>query len=468
MKGWFELLGNGRFLAALFIIILVVCLFPATQVHAASYSRDLTETLALSDSVQVHKYSPILESVSLSDSLVANKFTPRSESLSISDSLQVTVYRLNTSDVSEDLLFSDALGVTVYRYYSKDALGELSLSDSLVANKFTPSYDNLSLSDVVVVEVYRPEGGAFEPRYYLKIDLCGVKQNCRISRTGEILKTIDSVSADGVLTIYIAKGSMVKNQDGKRLRTLQVTVDENPASPPEGEYIIGPAYDFEPNGATFDPSMTLTWCYDPGELREGVNEEDLALACYDEDAHDWVKLECLLDTVNHTITAQVSHFTAFAVLGLEPAPAALAVTNLTISPGKVNTGEDVGVSVSVANGGDLTGSCQITLKVDNVVVGVKEVTVPSRAIKQVAFTISEDSAGTYSVDVNGLTGLFVVEEVEGVAPTPTQQPAPPSPPASPPKGTNWWLVSTTVLAAVMVVGSVSYFVVRKRRKAKGY
>ena len=174
------MLDYGRLLVAISIIILVVCLFPASPVHAASHNRVLTETIALSDSVHVHKYSPILESISLSDSLVANNFTPRSESLPIVDSLQVTVYRLNNNDVSENLLFSDALGVNIYRYYFKYVLGELSLSDSLVANNFTPQSESLSIADSLQITVNG-------------LNKSGVSENLRYHRLPLVKRSTNSI-----------------------------------------------------------------------------------------------------------------------------------------------------------------------------------------------------------------------------------------------------------------------------------
>ncbi|GAJ23619.1 unnamed protein product, partial [marine sediment metagenome] len=155
-----------------------------------------------------------------------------------------------------------------------------------------------------------------------KTDLFGIEGRFLISGEGEILKTIEATSEDGMLTITIPKGTIALEEDGKRLKGLEAVVDESPPDPPEDAHIIGLAYDFRPDGATFDPEITFTWSYDPDALPEDVAEEDLVLAYYDEDAGKWVELDCVVDTKNNIITASVPHFTCFAIIGaVTPPPA---------------------------------------------------------------------------------------------------------------------------------------------------
>ena len=78
----------------------------------------------------------------------------------------------------------------------------------------------------------------------------------------------------------------------------------------------------------------------------------------------------------------------------------------------------------------------------------REVTVAAGASETVTFTTSEDKAGTYAVDVNGLTGSFTVKEAA----------VPPLPPPSP---VNWPLISG-IIAGVVVVGLLIFFLVRRR------
>ena len=270
----------------------------------------------------------------------------------------------------------------------------------------------------------------------VKTNLFGIEASSPISSSGEILGTIVAISGDGMLTLTVLEGTIAL-LEGEPLETLTAVVEPNPPEPPEDAYLIG-AYDFGPDGATFDPPITLIWSYDPNDIPEGVAEEDLVIAYYDEATDRWVELDCVVDTGNNTITASIEHFTTFAIIGvvippepvepepgLAPAPAAFTPSSLKLSPVEVNIGDEVTISLFVVNTGGKSGSYEVTLKVDGVVAATKEVTVSAGFSKEVTFTISKDIAGTYSVDVNGLTDSFTVKEEE-VAVTPAQPISPPA------------------------------------------
>ncbi|GAJ19829.1 unnamed protein product, partial [marine sediment metagenome] len=158
-------------------------------------------------------------------------------------------------------------------------------------------------------------GGWAPPTYYIQTNLFGVEGSYHISSSGKILETIEATSEDGMLTITIPKDTIALDKDGDQLESLEAAVDKSPPAPPEDAHIIGLAYDFGPDGATFDPPITFTWSYDPEALPDVA---DLFLAYYDEDAGKWVELDCVVDAVNNTITASVSHFTTFAIIGWVP------------------------------------------------------------------------------------------------------------------------------------------------------
>ncbi len=171
------------------------------------------------------------------------------------------------------------------------------------------------------VEVVEPEptpsgGGRRPPTYTVETDLFGSDESFKTDYKGEVQKTVEATSEDGNLTITILEGTTALGEDGKRLRSLDVSVNENPPEPPEDSSVIGLAYNFEPTGATFNPPITFTWVYDPEDFPGGV--ADLVLAYYDEETSEWTELQCTVDPVNNTVTASVSHFTTFAIMGRIP------------------------------------------------------------------------------------------------------------------------------------------------------
>ncbi|GAJ04256.1 unnamed protein product, partial [marine sediment metagenome] len=118
------------------------------------------------------------------------------------------------------------------------------------------------------------DGGGFGPTFYIETNLFGTEGSYHIGSSGKILETIEATSADGNLTITIPKDTIALDKDGDRLESLEAAVDKSPPAPPKDAHIIGLAYDFGPDGATFDPPITFTWSYDPDALPEDVAEED--------------------------------------------------------------------------------------------------------------------------------------------------------------------------------------------------
>ena len=169
------------------------------------------------------------------------------------------------------------------------------------------------LSVTTIAPPARPDEGPGVPTYYGETSLFGIEGRFLILGECEIQKTVEATSEDGMLTISIPKGTCALDKDGKRPKRLEAAVDKNPPDPPEGANIIGLAYDFGPDGVTFDPPITFTWSYDPDALPEGVAEEDLVIAYYDEDAGEWIECPCTCDREAHCVTASVSHFTCFAI-----------------------------------------------------------------------------------------------------------------------------------------------------------
>jgi len=229
------------------------------------------------------------------------------------------------------------------------------------------------------------------------------------SASGVIQETITGVSPDGKITITIPAGTKALDKDGKPLQQMKTAVLENPPPPPTNSQVIGAAYDFQGQGATFDPPITLTFKYDPNDIHPNVNEVDLVVAWWDATIARWVELESVVDIENNIVTAKVKHFTTFAILGrVVIKPAAFTLGSVNISPAEVAVGETVNIRISVANSGGQSGIYKVTLKINGMVEGSREVTVAAGQSEEVSFTISKDVAGSYSVDVNGVIRSFVV------------------------------------------------------------
>jgi hypothetical protein len=292
------------------------------------------------------------------------------------------------------------------------------------------------------------------------------------------METGNVTSPDGMVAITIPKGTIAKDKYGKGLGTLEVSVNDNPPPPPEDNQIIGLVYEFKPDGATFDPPITLTWHYDPDTLPSDVVEEDLVLAYYDEETKTWVTVDSIVDKEKHTITAAVSHLTDFAIIGkVTPLPALFSASNLLVQPNEVKPNEVVTATVTVTNTGGMEGTYNLTLKINGVNEETKDITVAAGASGGVSFTLSKQQPGIYGVDVNGLEGSFTViapppatilppsPTLPKPAPVPPPTPPPTSvlPPAPEPVSINWWLIIGGAIIACAVIGLAAWLMIARRR-----
>ncbi|MFH2111187.1 MAG: TIGR04279 domain-containing protein [Candidatus Bathyarchaeota archaeon] len=91
------------------------------------------------------------------------------------------------------------------------------------------------------------------------------------------------------------------------------------------------------------------------------------------------------------------------------------LSGLQVSPATAPPGQAVTVSVQVENVGAEPGSYTLTLRVNGVTEGTRKLTLQPGQRQTVEWTVSRVQAGSYSVDVNGLTGSFTVQPASGPA-----------------------------------------------------
>jgi hypothetical protein len=231
-----------------------------------------------------------------------------------------------------------------------------------------------------------------------------------------------------------------------------------PPSFPAGAGMVTLAYDLLPSGTTFNPPATIRIKYDQTLIPASVAETDLQIAYYDSSVSAWSTVPVSsIDTTGHFIYAQIGHFTPYAVTygvkAVTPAPAPAPTTpippatttppvittkppetttttappiittpivaprpatfepaSLIISPSTVKPGETVSVSLKITNTGDVPGTDIIGLRVNNLAVESKDITLAGGVSTVVTFTTSNQLAGKYTVTIAGLNGDFTVSK----------------------------------------------------------
>lgn len=160
-----------------------------------------------------------------------------------------------------------------------------------------------------------PTNGEEQPTYQLTIDLLGTESNFLVDSQGKLKSKAALSSADGRVSLYFNEDTMLLNKDEMPLSSISVSIDPTPTPPPPPKeaIIVGPVYDFSPEGATFNPFIMLTFGYTPEELLEGTRESNLYVGCYADGQWSMLRYKNV-DTENHRVTTMTDRFTKYAVL----------------------------------------------------------------------------------------------------------------------------------------------------------
>jgi len=90
-------------------------------------------------------------------------------------------------------------------------------------------------------------------------------------------------------------------------------------------------------------------------------------------------------------------------------PANFTISNLTIAPERAKQGENIIISAIVKNNGELPGTFTAALKLKGAVESTEDINLGPGENGKISFKIAETTPGFYNVELEGLTGRFVVE-----------------------------------------------------------
>ncbi len=301
----------------------------------------------------------------------------------------------------------------------------------------------------------------------------------KIDASGRVLELVELASADKKVDLKLPERTIALTVSGTPPEQITIeAVTESPSVSPD-VCPIGLTYDIGPEKATFEPPITLTLHYDEVPVADsmawdvncdgsvnvadivkvtspdwkGVTEEDFKIAYFDTSKNEWAILEnSVADIAENTVTARVRHFTQFTILGgtTSSSSAAFTVKSLDVTPEVVRPGEDVTVTVLVANTGETEGSYSLSLKIGGGVETVEELILTPGEERLVTFTVSRENAGSYEVEVDGQTAEFTVEETV------------------PPEDTgslDWafWAFIGSIVAGILAITAIIIFILGRRR-----
>jgi len=292
---------------------------------------------------------------------------------------------------------------------------------------------------------------------------------------GVFTKAVSFQSHDKNLTIDIPRNTTGKTKGGDPLPEVRITAVSLPPSPPQQMGFIGLNYNLEPDGATFDPEISITFTYNKNWIPAGLGPEGLTVGYYDTDTKQWVMLDAkdiTIDPATNTITAKISHFTYYSVMA-HTAPAEFTISALTVPATSIGIAEKATISAMVANTGDVAGTCKVILKINGAEIASKSVNVAGHESEKVTFETVHGKAGSYKVEIDGASGTYTVKAAEvkpvvikstvpsvsapSVAYPAPSAPAVPAVPSPIPAPTPWLAIIVSLVVTAIVAGVVVWY-----------
>jgi hypothetical protein len=152
------------------------------------------------------------------------------------------------------------------------------------------------------------------------------------------------------------------------------------------------------NGESIDEGRV--YVYDTeGTLLETLSSPELTLGT------EFGNLVCVEGEI---IVVGASGASNERVYVFQPGAADFTLSGLSVNPGSVNVGGTVTISVECSNEGSMSGSYTVTLKIDGGAEDQRSVTLGPDESTTISFDAPTSERGTYSVEIEGLTGSYEV------------------------------------------------------------
>lgn len=127
---------------------------------------------------------------------------------------------------------------------------------------------------------------------------------------GYVWEDTSAKSTDSKTTCSIDRGTTALDRNGNPLKFVKIEPVTNPPALPQGENIVGIPYEFTPNGATFNPAITITFKYNPSSIPSDTN---LKIVFWN--GMEWIELtDVVVDASTGIVSGKTTHFTKFALI----------------------------------------------------------------------------------------------------------------------------------------------------------
>ena len=147
----------------------------------------------------------------------------------------------------------------------------------------------------------------------------GKYQDIDTAEDGTVIKDVevDATSEEGVVaTLRIPKGVKALDENGNQLKGISIGAipADQLTSPGKAIIVSGCAFDLQPDGATFDPAITLTFDISQDVWnRLNLDKNNLEVKWYNKDTGKWEDIPTTVDKTKKEVSAKITHFSTFAL-----------------------------------------------------------------------------------------------------------------------------------------------------------
>ncbi len=149
-------------------------------------------------------------------------------------------------------------------------------------------------------------------------------------------------TSNNVDSVTIGEGTLARDANGDPLNEVAVaSVDAAGIPPVPPGTAIGFTLDCRPAGATFDPPVTLTYTLSEKEWEQIGDTATLQVMWYNPGTGEWQEVAAFVNAATRPVTAQVSHFSIYALTSSSATTPTAAQTNTapgTSAPAAQETG----------------------------------------------------------------------------------------------------------------------------------
>ncbi|MDK2975434.1 MAG: hypothetical protein PWP08_1805 [Methanofollis sp.] len=144
------------------------------------------------------------------------------------------------------------------------------------------------------------------------------------SSSGEVLATATFRTAGGLASLTVPAGTTALDGNGVPLEGVTIeTADTFVITHVLPGMTMGFPISCGPDGAHFDPSVTLSYTFSEDAWPPVAHPSTMTVMAYAAATQTWQEVPTTVDAASRTVTAQISHFSVYALGWTTPAPSAV-------------------------------------------------------------------------------------------------------------------------------------------------